>query len=155
MEYRIGEIADRVGMTVEGLRFYDRRGLVRPTRRTQAGYRLYGEAELGSLRFIKAAQEMGFALREIEELMSLRDRPAESCVAVRDRLRSKLDSVRQRIRLLRAFEDDLESAVARCEAQVASGERRHCPVLEDLGADLWSRASAPSPPPAQGPRLRE
>ena len=135
MAYRIGEVARRVGMTVEGLRFYERAGLVKPRRRTRGGYRLYSDEQIDTLRFVRAAQEMGFSLAEIRELLQLR-RGTGSCAAVRDRLLDKLGHVRQRIRLLRAFERQLDAAVARCERQLGSHDEARCPVLEELGRSL-------------------
>ncbi len=57
MAYRIGQVAKRAGMTAEGLRYYEKRGLLRPSERTRSGYRLYGEPEIDRLRFIRAALE--------------------------------------------------------------------------------------------------
>lgn len=136
MEYRIGEAARSVGMSVEGLRFYERRGLVRPARRTPSGYRLYGEREVDSLRFIRSAQEMGFSLREIQTLLTLRDGVDESCRSMRGQLQDKLATVRRRIELLRHFEGDLVASIELCDAQMATGDGGCCPVLENLGSSL-------------------
>lgn len=144
MEYRIGEAARSVGLSVEGLRFYERRGLVRPARRTVSGYRLYGQRQVDSLRFIRAAQEMGFSLREIRDLLTLRDGTGadESCRSMRGRLNHKLDTVRRRLELLREFERDLVACIERCDAQIDAGDAACCPVLEDLGSKL-TMASRP------------
>lgn len=136
MEYRIGEAARSVGMSVEGLRFYERRGLVRPARRTPSGYRLYGQREIDSLRFIRAAQEMGFSLREIEGLLTLRQGVDESCRSMRSQLQDKLGTVQRRIGLLRQFEHDLVASIELCDAQIDTGDATCCPVLEDLGSGL-------------------
>lgn len=136
MEYRIGEAARCVGMSVEGLRFYERRGLVRPARRTASGYRLYGEAQVDSLRFIRAAQEMGFSLREIQGLLTLREGTDDSCSSMRGQLQDKLETVQRRIELLREFEDDLVASIELCDAQIDTGDPGSCPVLQDLGSGL-------------------
>jgi len=133
MSYKIGEVAEMVGMTVEGLRYYNRRGLVRPARRTPSGYRLYGDRQLDRLRFVKASQEMGFSLEEIDELLEIRDGSDETCTAVQRRLEDKLDQVRRRLELLQAMEADLSLALERCEAQIAAGGGDDCPVLHGLG----------------------
>lgn len=133
MSYRIGEVAEMVGMTVEGLRYYDRRGLVRPARRSSSGYRLYGDRQLDRLRFVKASQEMGFSLQEIDDLLEIRDGSNETCAAVHRRLQDKLRQVRRRIELLQAMEGDLSRALERCEEQIASGREDDCPVLDGLG----------------------
>ena len=133
MSYQIGEVAKRVGMTVEGLRFYERKGLVNPMARSPSRYRLYGDREIQTLRFIKAAQEMGFALREIEDLLEIRQGKGSNCAAMRDRLAEKLDGVRRKIKLLRVLEKDLAAGVARCDEQLRHG-RNECPVLDEFGA---------------------
>ncbi len=142
MEYRIGEAAHRVGMSVEGLRFYERRGLVRPARRTASGYRLYGRAQVDALLFIRAAQEMGFSLREIQGLLSLRAGADDSCRSMRGELQDKLDTVQRRIELLRQFEHDLVASIQLCDAQIATDDSGCCPVLEDLGSGLYLRSSS-------------
>jgi len=143
MTYRIGQVARLLGMTVEGLRFYERRGLVKPARRPGSGYRIYGEQQLADLRFIRAAQEMGFSLREIQELLRLREGRASCCRTMRDRLETKRTTVRHRIALLRRFEKELAAAVQRCDAQVAAGLEGCCPVLDELGRSWADFADAP------------
>ena len=134
MNYRIGEVASLVGMTVEGLRFYERRGLVTPAARTPSGYRVYREAQVRLLHFIRAAQEMGFSLREIEGLIALRQGDVESCRAMCESLTAKRQAVRRKIRLLQALERDLVASIETCEAQMRSGDADQCPVLESLEA---------------------
>lgn len=148
MEYQIGEAARSVGLSVEGLRFYERRGLIEPSRRSRSGYRLYGEREVERLRFIRAAQEMGFSLGEIRDLLALRDGtgPDDSCRSMRSRLGEKLETVRNRIDLLRHFEHDLTGAIKRCDAHLEAGDASSCPVLDDLGASL---SSSPTKVPSQ------
>ena len=136
MEYRIGEAARCVGMSVEGLRFYERRGLVRPARRTASGYRLYGKAQVDALRFIRAAQEMGFSLREIQGLLTLREGTDDSCSSMRGQLQDKLETVQRRIELLREFEHDLVASIELCDAQIDTSDPGSCPVLQDLGSGL-------------------
>ena len=136
MSYQIGEVAKRVGMTVEGLRFYERRGLVKPAGRSPSRYRLYGEEEIRTLRFVKATQEMGFSLREIEELLEIRQGKGDNCEAMRERLAEKLEDVRRRIKLLRTFGKDLEVGIARCDGEIRRGRKDECPVLEELGSSV-------------------
>ena len=134
MSYQIGEVAKRVGMTVEGLRLYERRGLIEPAARSPSRYRLYGEREVQALLFVKAAQEMGFALREIEELLAMRQGKGDSCETMRDRLVGKLEAVRHKIKLLRRLEKDLAVGVKRCDEQIRKGYGNECPVLDELGS---------------------
>lgn len=137
MEYTIGELAERVGMTVEGLRFYERKGLLLPARRTAAGYRVYEQPQIETLEFVKAAQHMGFSLAEIQQLLELRAATGP-CVDVRERLSEKLTEVRKRRRLLSEFERQLEVAIRRCDEKLASGDADGCPVLDELGHGIGS-----------------
>lgn len=78
----IGEVAEREGLSPEALRFYERLGLVFPVGRTKSGYRLYDMETLRGLRFIRMAQELGFSVEEIRELLrSRRQRYAAGCKA--------------------------------------------------------------------------
>lgn len=136
MSYKIGELARITGMTVEGLRFYERRGLLAPARRTRSGYRLYERPQIERLGFIAAAQRMGFSLAEILELLQLKDGGEARCVDVRARLQAKLAAVEDRRRLLDVFAGQLEDAIARCDQQLAGADQHCCPVLDDLGDGL-------------------
>lgn len=133
MGYRIGQLAEEVGMSVEGLRYYEREGILPEPRRTPSGYRNYSDAHRDRLRFVKAAQEMGFSLREIKQLLALREGSESACRPVKEQLEDKLEDVRRRLRLLRGFEADLREAVERCDEQLEGGDPDHCPVLADLG----------------------
>ena len=145
MPYRIGQVARLVNMTVEGLRFYERKGLVSPASRTASGYRVYTDEQVASLRFVRAAQEMGFSLAEIRELLRLRAGGDRNCHAMREHLRGKLETVRRRMALLRQFEGDLADAIRRCDARIDSGREGCCPVLEELGSGLPALVDDPYP----------
>ncbi|MGL6124307.1 MAG: MerR family transcriptional regulator, partial [Shewanella sp.] len=69
--YRIGELADVCEVKADTLRFYEKHGLLAPSRRTESGYRLYTEADAARLRFILRAKAVGFTLNEISELLSI------------------------------------------------------------------------------------
>jgi DNA-binding transcriptional MerR regulator len=69
MELRIGELSRQAGVTDQTVRYYERLGLIRPERRTDSGYRLYGDAELGRLLFIRRARGIGMSLEEIQSLL--------------------------------------------------------------------------------------
>lgn len=74
MELRIGEVSRRAGVTEQTVRYYERLGLLRPERRSSSGYRLYGDAELGRLRFIRRARAIGISLEEIRTLLPVAER---------------------------------------------------------------------------------
>jgi len=125
----IGAVADAAGVGRETIRFYEREGLVPDPPRSPAGYRLYGQETVGRLRFIRRAQELGFTLREISELLDLRVDDAAGCDAVEARARRKLADVERKISDLRRIGDALGRLVEKCAARERTGE---CPILEEL-----------------------
>lgn len=126
----IGQVASAGKVNVQTIRYYERRGLLPATSRTRAGYRQYAGESVTRLRFIKHAQELGFALNEIRELLALRVRDGAACATVERRTRAKLDAVRQRIGDLRRMERTLERLSKACAARRKTDS---CPILEALG----------------------
>jgi Hg(II)-responsive transcriptional regulator len=127
---RIGELAERAGVGVETVRYYERRGLLpRPARRAGA-FRQYDEEAVRRLRFIKRAQWVGFTLREIGELLALRVEPGAGCEDVRRRAEDKLAEVDEKMRDLQRMRRALGGLIDQCGG---SGPiDRGCPILEAL-----------------------
>ncbi len=132
MPLTIGQIASAANVNIQTIRYYERRGLFPTPRRTPAGYRQYTADAVARLRFIKHAQELGFSLHEIEELLALRVRHGAACDAVERKTRSKLELVQQRIRDLQRMKRTLERLAAACTARRPTDE---CPILEVLEHD--------------------
>jgi Hg(II)-responsive transcriptional regulator len=126
---RIGEVAARAGVNVQTLRYYERRGLLAEPERTASGYRLYPSEAVQLVRFIKRAQELGFSLNEIEQLLRLRDDRASSCEEVQALAEAKIDTIEAKIRQLAALREALEVLVRSCERGDAD---RECPILEAI-----------------------
>src|SRR5881397_2869601 len=129
MSLTISQVATAAEVNVQTIRYYERRGLVPTPRRTPSGYRQYAEDAVARLRFIKHAQELGFSLHEIEELLGLRVRHGAACDAVERKTRSKLELVQQRIRDLHRMKRTLERLAAACVARQPTDD---CPILEAL-----------------------
>ena len=125
----IGELAQRAGVAVQTVRFYERRGLIAEPPRKASGYRQYPLEAVRRLRFIRRAKELGFSLREIEELLALRMDPAASCGTVRAQIVAKLEDVQERVRDLRRMEGALEELRKLCESTDPTGD---CPFLDLL-----------------------
>ena len=125
----IGRLAHAAGVAVETVRFYERRGLIADPPRRSSGYREYPQDTLRRLRFIRGAKELGFSLREIEELLALRRESAASCPEVRAQIAGKLGDVRERIRGLRRIARALKELDALCESTDPLGD---CPILDLL-----------------------
>ncbi len=123
----IGALAAAAGVSVETIRFYQRQGLVAQPERPSGGIRRYGSADVERLRFIKAAQKLGFTLEDVAELLRLED--GSGCSIARTRAERKLHEVRTKIADLRRMESALEDVVARCAA--FKGKMR-CPLIETL-----------------------
>ncbi len=129
----IGQLADGAGVPASTVRYYERTGLLRPSARSAANYRLYTSEDLQRLRFIRAAQVTGFTLDDIRELL----RPAP-CGRVQARIEGRLGDVESRIRELQHVRRVLASALAVCRQHEASGR---CGVLDSISASARSRSS--------------
>ena len=125
----IGQVADAADVNIQTIRYYERRGLFPTPRRTPAGYRQYADDAVARLRFIKHAQELGFSLQEIQELLGLRVRHGAACDAVERKTRQKIEVVQQRIRDLQRMKRTLERLAAACTARRPTDD---CPILEVL-----------------------
>jgi len=125
---RIGEIALRAGASIDTVRYYERRRLLPAAPRTEGGFRLFTPDAVERVRFIKQAQEFGFSLAEIGELLTTGG--AEERRRVRDHLKVKLTELDERIRSMRNFRKTLSRHLAACDRELS----RHrddavCPVL--------------------------
>lgn len=123
----ISGLAAAAAVSVETVRYYQRRGLLQEPARPPGGVRRYANTDVDQLRFIKRAQAMGFTLEEIRSLLRLRTQDA--CHATRALAVSKLRLIDTNIRELRQLREELAQLVAACDAN--AGES-HCPVIERL-----------------------
>jgi DNA-binding transcriptional MerR regulator len=104
---RIGDVAKQVGMTVEAVRFYERQGLLPRPPRTEAGYRIYADADLRRLQFIRQAKRLGFSLQEIVRILRLRERGHCPCEEVIETLERHLRETEDQLQRLQAFRDEI------------------------------------------------
>src|SRR5882757_5147221 len=127
---QIGQVAQKTGLSVDAIRFYEKSGLLPRPARTQGGYRLYEEREIADLEFIQRAQQLGFSLNEIRELFSIQRHPHEVCEHVRDLIAEKLAVVREKIVELQRLEDDLSGALRKCRTALRQPAKHGdcCPV---------------------------
>lgn len=130
---RSGEVAARTGVSVQTLRYYERRGLLREPPRSASGYRAYPDEIVEIVRFVKRSQELGFTLDEIEELLHLADdgRP-EECDPARAVAKSRMAELDRRIGDLHRMRDSLAELAATCDRPRAD---RRCPLLRTLHDD--------------------
>ena len=126
----ISKVANKAGVGVETVRFYERKGLVdQPPKPQSGGFRVYPVETAERIRFIRQAQELGFSLREIKELLSLRTDPATDCANVRERAQSKLDEVNRKIAGMKGIQTALEKLIAACPGQ---GALQVCSIIEAI-----------------------
>ena len=126
----ISRAAEQAGVGVETVRFYERRGLIeQPTRPRSGGYRFYDNVVVERIRFIRQAQELGFSLREIEELISLRADPAADCADVRAQAVAKRIEVDRKITQLRDIRAALDELIATCPG---GGALKACTIIDAL-----------------------
>lgn len=126
---RTSELAGQVGVNAETLRYYERRGLLREPPRTPSGYRDYPSAAVELLRFVKRAQELGFTLDEVEELLHLDAGGPEGCDAARALAEARRADLEARIADLRRLSDSLAELIATCERPRAD---RSCALLDAI-----------------------
>jgi len=127
---KIGELARRAGVNVQTVRYYERRGLLPEPPRRGSGYRDYGEDALERLRFIRRAQELGFQLTEIEDLLTLRADPRTTAAQVKERAEAKIADITERIADLEEIRHALQHLVGQCEG--GRGPTGECPLLAEL-----------------------
>ena len=130
---KIGELAQLAQVSQDTLRFYEKHGLLKPHLRTDAGYRLYSEADVQRVNFILSAKQVGFTLNEISELLALEvTKDEKSCEDVKRFVDAKIVTVEQRIREMRRIKQSLQALSEACcgGAELAT----HCTILEALNA---------------------
>jgi DNA-binding transcriptional MerR regulator len=110
--HKISAVASEAGVSPDTLRYYERLGLLTPPERTATGYRRYAPSAARRVRFIKGAQRMGLRLREVKELLDVRDRGACPCGHARDLLEQRLTQVGEEIRHLQALRRELRTMLA-------------------------------------------
>jgi MerR family mercuric resistance operon transcriptional regulator len=135
---KIGQVAARAGVNIDTVRYYERRGLLEEPERRPSGYREYPEETVLLLRFIKRAQDVGFTLKEIEELISLRDGGGKRRPAVRAIAEAKIRDIDQTLAQLQAMRSALHGLLESCDCR---RERLACPILEALNDPEEERAA--------------
>jgi MerR family mercuric resistance operon transcriptional regulator len=128
--FAIGEASRRSGVSVETIRYYEREGIVPEPGRTTNGRRVYSDAEIAQLRFIKRCRELGFGIADAKALLALSEGTDADCGKVHEVGTKHLANVRSKISELTRLEAALEELVANCRLGSAS-----CPMLENLKGD--------------------
>src|SRR6266851_7009703 len=137
-ELTIARAARDAGVNIETVRFYERKGLIeRPPK--GEGYRVYSSDQVARIRFIKEAQQIGFSLAEIKELLALRADPNADCSVVQQQAMAKQQEVRRKIDQLREIDAALDILIAACPGQ---GAVECCSIMDALTVRARSPAHA-------------
>ena len=124
----IGEAAKRSGVSAKMIRHYESIGLIPPANRTFANYRLYADADLHRLRFIKRARTLGFPMKQIEALLALWNDPSRPSAEVKKLAEAHARELGERIAEMEAMQRTLLALAKHCHGD----ERPECPILDDL-----------------------
>src|SRR5260370_22296708 len=127
---QIGAIGKRIGLSVDAIRFYERNALLPRPPRTEGGFRQYDESDVETLGFIRRVQHLGFTLREIRDLLELRQSRLQPCAPVRRRLEEKLADVQRKLADLQKLEHELRMALRSCDKEMRK-RSAHCPIFKE------------------------
>ena len=131
--YTIGQLAKAVGVNLETIRYYERTGLLAKPPRNDSGYRQFPEEAVARLRYTKNAQRLGFSLREIGELLSLRLSPDSACLDVKEKAEAKIAEIDRKMVELKNLRTALKELSARCAQATPIYECHFLEVLQDSG----------------------
>lgn len=129
---KIGELAQRAGVGVDTVRYYEREGLLPKAPRLASGYRVYDQNDVRRLRFVRRAKALGFTLPEIRELLALSSHRDDDMAAMKAAAIDKLTDVHAKLAELNRIREGLEALVASCPGHGALDE---CPILNALAED--------------------
>ncbi len=130
MEYlTIGRLAKKTGVGIDTIRYYERQGLIPEPRRKESGYRQYSDEMVKRIQFIRHAKELGFSLKEIHELLSLKLDSKNPCSKVKTRAETKISDIQEKIRTLQKMKKALVRLTNACSGK---GSVKECPILEAL-----------------------
>ena len=133
MEYlTTGQVAKQSRVNIETVRYYERRGLIPEPPRRESGYRQYSWDMVNRIRFIKRAQELGFSLQEIADLLSLRFDPKTPAILVRQKAEAKVQNIDEKIVGLQNMKHALLKLIGQCDGH---GTVDDCPIIEALEHD--------------------
>ena len=148
---KIGALAERTSTNAPTIRYYEEIGLLRPADRQSGGQRVYGDADVKRLTFIRRCREFGFSIDQVRVLVGLVQNPLSSCMHARDLAQEHLGAVRAKLAELKALERSISGFVASCDASCAGGPGPDCVILEDLAS---SRPVRSRPRRGQGCRRK-
>ncbi len=124
----IGKLAKIVNTSIDTIRYYQNEGLITPTHIRDSGYREFDENSIDRMNFILGAKKLGFTLKQIKELLSLKEVTNTSCVNIRNLAKNKLDEVTTKITELKKIETELKQLIVECKNNIND----NCPIIKNL-----------------------
>lgn len=135
----IGRLAERCGLNVSAIRYYEEVGLIPPALRKPSGHRVYGNEVQQTLTLIRQCRDFGFSIDDTRALLSLSSSGDKSCTEARDIAQTHLDAVQAKLAELQVLQTSLASFVKSCGEQCLGGPAPECAIFKDIGiADLAS-----------------
>lgn len=132
--FTISQLAEQTQINVQTVRYYERRGILPKPKRRQSGYREYNNSDVQKILFIKRAQNLGFTLEEISELLLLRVDPESNCQNVCSHATEKVKEIEQKIQELKQMKQALERLIDTCQAY----PEKKCMILDFLEGHRWN-----------------
>lgn len=140
MTYTIGKLSKLTGCNIETLRYYEREGLVPTPPRGSNGYRYYNDEAISRVKFILHAKRLGFSLKEIDELLSIRvEKDAKTCADVKEIALGKLTIIQQKIQELETMYHALDRVAQSCDGSANSAH--YCTILQSLEAEGFEKGN--------------
>jgi MerR family copper efflux transcriptional regulator len=124
----IGQAAEASGVSAKAIRYYEASGLIAPAGRSEGGYRVYGEADIRTLRFIHRARDLGFSIERIRRLLDLWHDKGRASADVKRLALDHVGEIDAKIAALVAMRDAVEELATACDGD----HRPECPILRDL-----------------------
>jgi MerR family transcriptional regulator, copper efflux regulator len=141
----IGVLAGQTGCAVPTIRYYEEIGLLPQAHRRPSGHRLYSDADLRRLTFIRRCRDFGFSIERVRVLVALMESRDGDCLAARDLAQEHLVEVRAKLKELRALERSLNQFVENCDSQCVGGPAKDCVILDELGSPASSACCGSKP----------
>ncbi len=127
--FTIGQLAKKSEVSVQTIRYYERKGLIPKSQRSLSGYRLFTSEAVALIKFIKRAQQLGFTLTQIRKLLSMRVDPNTTCADLKKQADAKIAEITQKLMSLQRMKHALSNLAAKCDNNDSSNE---CPLLNFL-----------------------
>ena len=135
---KIGELAKQTGLAVGTLRYYSDLGLLLPAEIGDNGYRYYSQDAISQVQFIKKAQALGFTLKEIKQILNVRDRGEKPCSLVQDLLNDKIEQLELQIKRMTLFKGELKQYRNdwKNNPEINAQSQEVCPLISSVSVNL-------------------